>query len=185
MKLEGQYLFKGPREEVWKLVRDPEVLATALPGAQDLQRISNTEYRGTMSVRIGPVSGAFSGCVLVSNEVPPLSYTLAVEGQGKPGWAKGSGKVELVEQSDCTTLMTYTGEVQIGGKLAGVGQRLIDSVSKSLIRQGLEVLNKALEARIAVQTCAEGVQFKPPSEAQFAAKVAKDMLSQAFRKKGE
>lgn len=185
MKLQGEYLFNGPREEVWKLVRDPEVLATALPGAQDLQRISDTEYQGAMNVRIGPVSGAFSGCVLVSDEMPPESYALTVEGQGKPGWAKGNGKVRLVEQSSCTTLMTYEGDVQIGGKLAGVGQRLIDSVSKSLIRQGLEVLNKALEARLAAQTCDEDVQFRPPSEVQFAAKVAKDMLSQALRRKAE
>ena len=185
MKLEGEHLFNGPREEVWKLVRDPEVLATALPGAQELQRISDTEYRGTMNIRIGPVSGAFAGCVMVSNEVPPDSYTLDVEGQGKPGWVKGTGRVELEERSNCTTLMSYEGDVQVGGRLAGVGQRLVDSVSKSMIRQGLEVLNKALEARLAAQACDDTVQFKPPSEAQFAAKVAKDMLSRPFRKKAE
>jgi hypothetical protein len=90
--------------------------------------------------------------------------------------AKGTGDVQLIDQGDGTTLMKYEGEMQIGGRLAGVGQRLIDTASKSMIRQGLDTLNKALEARVAAQ--AEGreeVAFEAPSEAQFAAAVAKDM----------
>jgi len=182
MKLEGEYVFIGPREAVWDLVRDPEVLATALPGAQSLNRISDSEYEGMMNIRIGPVTGAFAGSVVVSDEIPPDSYTLSVEGKGKPGWAKGSGHVQLSEHADGTTLMVYDGDIQIGGRLANVGQRLIDSVSKSIIRQGLEVLNKALQARMAAESGAEEVEFKPPSEAKFAASVAKDMLRRSVRK---
>jgi len=182
MKLEGEYVFNGPREEVWELVRDPEILATALPGAQSLNRISDSEYEGMMNIRIGPVTGAFSGSVVVSDEVPPDSYTLRVEGKGKPGWAKGSGHVQLSEHTEGTTLMAYEGDIQIGGRLANVGQRLIDSVSKSIIRQGLDVLNKALEARLASRSGAEEVEFKPPSEAKFAASVAKDLLKRSLRK---
>lgn len=182
MRLEGEYVFCGPREEVWELVRDPEVLATALPGAQELERISDSEYQGIMNVRIGPVAGSFSGSVIVSNEVPPESYTLTVEGKGRPGWAKGNGDVLLLDPGDGTTLMQYQGEVQIGGKLASVGQRLVDSVSKSLIRQGLGVLNQALEARLAAKAGQAECDFKPPSEAKFAASVAKDMLKRSFRR---
>ncbi|MDH7486131.1 MAG: carbon monoxide dehydrogenase subunit G [Anaerolineae bacterium] len=180
MKLQGEYVFDGPREDVWELVRDPEVLATALPGAQSLSQVSENEYEGTMNVRIGPVAGVFAGRVVVSDEVPPESYTLTVEGKGNPGWAKGSGQVRLVDQGDGTTLMKYEGEVQIGGRLASVGQRLIDSVSKSLIRQGLETLNQALQARIAAGCQGQEVNYCPPSEAEFAAAVAKDMATQAF-----
>ena len=175
MKLEGEYLFNGPREEVWKLLRDPEVLATALPGTQSLNKLSDTEYEGTMNIRIGPVSGAFTGKLVVSDEVPPESCTLTVDGKGAQGFAKGVGHVQLISQDGGATLLKYTGDLQVGGKLASVGQRMIDTVSKSMTRQGLEALNKALEARVAAQTENREVEYKPPTETEFAGAVAKDM----------
>jgi carbon monoxide dehydrogenase subunit G len=175
MKLQGEYVFSGPREEVWDLVRDPEVLATALPGTQSMNKVSDSEYEGKMHVRIGPVSGIFSGRVLVSNEVPPESYTLSVEGRGASGFGQGTGDVQLIDQDDGTTLMKYEGEFQVGGKLAGVGQRTVETVSKSITRQGLESLNKALEARMTPK--AEQVEYKPPSEAEFARAVLKDVAA--------
>ena len=180
MKLEGEYVFNGPREEVWQLVRDPQVLSTALPGTQSLNQVSDNEYEGTMNVRVGPVSGAFSGRLLVSNEVPPESYTLTVEGKGAQGFATGTGHVRLIDQGDDTTLMKYEGDVQIGGKLASVGQRMVETVSKSMARQGLDALNKALEARMAAQSTGREVEYTPPSEAEFAAAVAKDMGKNAL-----
>jgi carbon monoxide dehydrogenase subunit G len=178
VKIAGEYVFNGPREKVWELVRDPEVLATALPGTQSLTPVSENEYEGKMHVRVGPVSGIFSGRVVASDEVPPESYTLTVEGKGAPGFAKGTGHVQLMDQGDGTTLMKYEGEVQIGGKVASVGQRLLDTASKSMIRQGLETLNKALETRAAKSEGQEEVEYTPPSEAEFAAAVAKDMAGE-------
>jgi carbon monoxide dehydrogenase subunit G len=180
VKVAGEYVFNGPREKVWELVRDPEVLATALPGTQSLNQVSENEYEGEMHVRVGPVAGVFSGRVVASDEVPPESYTLSVEGKGAPGFAKGTGHVQLVDQGDGTTLMKYEGEVQIGGKIASVGQRLMDTASKSMIRQGLETLNKALETRVAKSEGQEEAEYKPPSEAEFAAAVAKDMAGEVF-----
>jgi len=148
MKLEGEYIFSGPREEVWELLRDPEVLATALPGTQSLTPVSENEYEGKMHVRVGPVSGAFSGRVVASNEVPPESYTLTVEGTGAAAFVKASGDVQLIDQGDGTTLMKYEGGFQVGGKLVSVGQRLIDSVSKRMLRHGLDTMNKALQERM-------------------------------------
>jgi len=148
MKLEGEYIFSGPREEVWELLRDPEVLATALPGTQSLTPVSENEYEGKMHVRVGPVSGAFSGRVVASNEVPPESYTLTVEGTGAAAFVKASGDVQLIDQGDGTTLMKYEGGFQVGGKLVSVGQRLIDSVSKRMLRHGLDTMNKALQKRM-------------------------------------
>lgn len=176
MKLEGEYVFNGPREEVWKLVQDPEVLSTALPGTQSLNKVNENEYEGTMNIRVGPVAGAFSGRLVVADEVPPESYTLTVDGKGAPGFAKGTGHVQLIDRGDGTTLMKYEGDVQIGGKLASVGQRMVDTVSKSMVRQGLDALNKALEARMAAKATGAEVEYKPPSEAEFAASVAKDMV---------
>lgn len=180
MKIEGEYVFNGPREEVWKLVRDPDVLSTALPGTQSLERVSENEYEGDINIRMGPVAGVFSGRLVVSNEQPPESCTLAVEGQGKPGFIKGTGNVNLTDQGDSTTLMRYDGDVQIGGRLASVGQRMIDTASKSMIRQGLETLNEALEARVAAKEDGTEVEHTAPTESEFAAAVAKDMAGQMF-----
>ena len=180
MKIAGEYVFNGPREEVWELVRDPEVLATALPGTQSLTPVNENEYEGKMHVRVGPVAGTFSGRVVASDEVPPESYTLMVEGKGAPGFAKGTGHVQLIDQGDGTTLMKYEGEMQIGGRIASVGQRLMDSASKSMIRQGLETLNKALQTRVAKSEGQEDVKYEPPSETEFAAAVAKDMAGEVL-----
>jgi carbon monoxide dehydrogenase subunit G len=181
MKIEGEYVFDGPREEVWELVRDPEVLSTALPGTQSLNQVSESEYEGTMHVRVGPVAGVFAGRLVVSDEVPPESLTLTVEGKGAAGFATGTGHVHLFPQEDGATLMKYEGEMQIGGKLASVGQRLLDTASKSLIRQGLEALNNALQARIVAEAAGTEVEYTPPTEAQFAAAVARDMAREMAR----
>ena len=127
MKLEGEYIFDGPREEVWKIVRDPEVLMTALPGAQELEQVGENEYAGKMNIRIGPVSGVFSGKLVVSDEAPPESYTLSVEGRGAPGFGKGVGHVVLLEHEDGKTLMKYDGDMEVGGRL----DRLLTSTPSS------------------------------------------------------
>ena len=180
MKLVGEYTFDGPREEVWKLIRDPEVLSTALPGTQSLEQVSENEYQGEMNVRVGPVGGVFMGRLTVSDEVAPESLTMTVEGKGKPGFLNGSGHVQLIAQEDGRTLMKYDGEVQIGGRLASVGQRLIDTASKSIIGQALDTLNQALKARLSAQVTGQAVEYKPPSETEFAASVAKDMAGEVF-----
>ena len=180
MKIEGEYTFDGPREEVWEVVRDPEILATALPGTQSLEQVSENEYQGEMHVRIGPVAGLFSGRVVISDEVPPESLTMTVEGKGKPGFVKGTGSVQLIPQEADKTLMQYQGDMQVGGRLASVGQRMMDSVSKSLLKQGLDSLNQALQARQTSQATGEQVEYKPPSESEFAASVAKDIAGEVF-----
>ena len=180
MKLDGEYVFNGPREEVWKLVRDPDVLASALPGTQSLEKVSENEYEGDINIRMGPVAGVFSGRLVVSNEQSPESCTLAVEGQGKPGFIKGTGNVNLTDQGDSTTLMKYDGDLQIGGRLASVGQRMIDTASKSMIKQGLGTLNEALEARVAAKEEGTVVEHTAPTESEFAAAVAKDMAGEVL-----
>jgi carbon monoxide dehydrogenase subunit G len=180
VKIEGEYVFEGPREAVWEIVRDPDVLASALPGTQSLEKISENEYQGEMQVRIGPVGGLFSGRVLISNEVPPESLTMTVEGKGKPGFVKGTGDVQLFSQEDVKTLMRYQGDMEVGGRLASVGQRMMDSVSRSLLKQGLDSLNLALQSRVESETTGKAVEYEAPSEAEFAASVAKDMAGAAF-----
>jgi uncharacterized protein len=180
VKIEGEYLFHGPKEDVWEIVRDPDVLATALPGTKSLERVGENEYVGEMNVRVGPVAGLFSGHIVVSNEVPPSSLTMTVDGRGSPGFLNGAGNVVLNDQGDSTTLMKYDGDVQVGGRLASVGQRLLDTAAKGIIRQGLEALDAALQARVAAKAEGKEVEYTPPTESQFAAAVAKDMAGQIF-----
>ena len=176
MKLDGEHIFPGPQQAVWELVRDPEALAKALPGAEALTKLSENEYEGTMNVRIGPIAGVFSGKVVISEEMPPVSCTLTAEGKGPQGFAKGTGRIQLIEQADGTTLMRYEGDVQIGGKLASVGQRSLDTVSKSLIRQGLLALDQVLAARLAAEAAGQQeIAYTKPTEAEFATAVARDV----------
>jgi carbon monoxide dehydrogenase subunit G len=179
MRIEGEHIFNGSREQVWEMVRDPSVLAGILPGTQELEQLSETEYQGSINLRIGPVAGNFTGKIVVTEERPPEHCVLNAEGEGSPGFFKGNGSVDLVDQGDGTTMMKYGGDVQIGGKLASVGQRLIDSTSKSMIRQGMQALDAALEARISGDD-GEEVEVKAPSETEFAAAVAKDMAGEAL-----
>ena len=178
MKLQGEYKFDGPRDVVWELVRDPDVLAKALPGTQSLEKVDQNTYEGKMNVRIGPVAGLFSGKLIVSNEVPPESYTLTVEGKGGPGFGKGSGDVQLIDQGDGTTLMKYEGELQVGGTIANVGQRLIETVANSMAKQAFESLNRSLQVRLQGQTEGVQVEYQAPSELEFATGVVKDIAGQ-------
>ena len=147
MKINGDYTFDGPREEVWKILRDPDILILALPGTKSLKQVGENQYEGELQIRIGPIAGSFGGKLTVSNERPPENVTLTVEGTGKIGFAKGSGDVVLIDQGSAKTLVKYDGELQIGGKVASVGQRLFDTVSKSMIKQGLDKLNEILQAK--------------------------------------
>ena len=149
MKLANEYVFDGPREMVWELLRDPEVLSSALPGAEGFEQVAENEYVGKMNVRVGPVGGVFTGRILISNEVPPESYTLTVESRGGPAFVEASGNVQLAEQEDGRTLMEYEGQFKVGGRLISVGQRLLDSVSKRILKQGLDTLNDELKKRVA------------------------------------
>jgi carbon monoxide dehydrogenase subunit G len=176
MKLEGEHVFNGPREDVWDMFYDPNVLASAVPGMDKLDAVAENEYEGLMNVRIGPVSGKFQGKLSLTDVVAPESLTLNVDGRGAPGFAKGVGKATFTAQPDGSTLLKYDGDMSIGGSLASVGQRMIDSVAKSMIRTAFETLDKALEARLAAKaTGSEVVNFTAPTQAEFAASVAKDM----------
>jgi carbon monoxide dehydrogenase subunit G len=185
MKVEGEHLFNGTQEQVWNLFRDTEVMAAALPGTKKMELVGENTYEAVMFVRVGPVAGEFSGQLVISNEDFPTSYTMTVEGRGKPGFMKGVGDVTLANQGDNKTLMGYTGEVQIGGKLAAVGQRLIDTVAKSIISQAFEILDQVLtEQARAVEEGREAV-YKESSQGDYISAVAKDVIKNILKKPGK
>lgn len=177
MKVEGEHLFNGTSQQVWDLFRDTEVMAAALPGTKKMELVGDNTYEAVMNVRVGPVAGEFSGQLVISNEDHPNSYTMTVEGRGKPGFMKGAGDIILTDQDGNQTLMGYTGDVQIGGKLAAVGQRLIDTVAKSIINQAFETLDGVLAEWVSAAEEGRGATFEKASESDYAAAVARDMLS--------
>jgi uncharacterized protein len=149
MILNGTFTFNGPRQKVWDLLQDPEVLAKALPGTERLTMSGPDRYEGVMKVSIGPMTAAkFDVTVALGDKQPPERFTMQIDGKGAVGFARGTASVALQDQADGGTAMDYTSDVQIGGRIASVGQRLIESVSRMMMRQALESLDRELRSRI-------------------------------------
>jgi carbon monoxide dehydrogenase subunit G len=149
MILNGTFTFNGPRQTVWDLLQDPDVLAKALPGTERLTMSAPDRYEGVMKVSIGPMTAAkFDVTVALGDKQPPERFTMQIDGKGAVGFARGTASVALQDQADGGTAMEYTSDVQIGGRIASVGQRLIESVSRMMMRQALESLDRELRSRI-------------------------------------
>jgi carbon monoxide dehydrogenase subunit G len=132
MDMSGEYKIAAPRVRVWAALNDPEILRKAIPGCEELNKLSDTELEATAKAKIGPVSARFKGKVVLSNLNPPEGYTLTGEGSGgAAGFAKGEAVVSLVEDGE-TTILRYTVKATIGGKLAQLGQRLVDGAAKKM-----------------------------------------------------
>ena len=162
MKIAGEYTFDAPQDVVWEALQDPAVLASIMPGCEALNEIGENEYEGALKIKVGPVQGSFKGKVHLTDIVPPDSYSIVVDGRGGPGFMKGSGGLQLADQGE-KTLMTYEGDAQVGGRIASVGQRLIDSSAKSIIKQSLEALNLVLQAKMAATAAATADQPADPA----------------------
>ncbi len=147
MKLSGEYLFSAPREAVWALLNDPETLRRIIPGCERLEQIGDDLYSADIKLGLAGVRGDYSGTVRISEQQPPERYRLEGDGRGKPGFAKGVGDVELTAEDNGTTTMRYTANAQVGGPVAGIGQRLIEGAAKSIINQSLKALSAELAAR--------------------------------------
>lgn len=146
MRLEGTYTFEAPRQVVWEALMDPEVLAKVMPGCEKLEQLEENKYKGTLNVKVGPVQGKFEGVVTISEVNPSEGYSIQVDGRGAAGFMKGIGQVRLEDQGD-NTVIHYGGDAQVGGRIASVGQRLLDTTAKSITRQSLEGLNQQIKAR--------------------------------------
>lgn len=132
MTMTGEYLIAAPRAAVWAGLNDPDVLRACIPGCEELEKTSDTEFRAVVKAKIGPVSARFKGRVTLSDLDPPQAYRISGEGEGGvAGFAKGGASVRLSEQDE-GTLLAYEVEAQIGGKLAQLGQRLVNGAAKKL-----------------------------------------------------
>src|SRR5919201_5027953 len=143
MDVSGSHTFAAPRERVWHVLLDPDALRTSLPSTKEFRQVAEDAYEATMSVGIGAIKGTYSGQVEVRDKEPPTRYRLLVEGNGRPGFIKGDGLIELEEQGD-TTVVRYQGQAQVGGMIASVGQRLLQASAQLLIGQFFKAMERQL-----------------------------------------
>lgn len=135
MDMNGSHRIPAKRETVWEALNDPEVLRDCIPGCESLEKVSDTEMTAEVTSKIGPVKAKFKGAVTLLNMNPPESYTISGEGKGGvAGFAKGTADVKLTEEGE-ETVLTYEAKAQVGGKLAQLGSRLIDSTAKKMAEE--------------------------------------------------
>ena len=147
MHIEGSYDFEFERELVWEVLMDIDVLGSIIPGSRGLEEIGENKYQSKLAVRVGPVNGKFEANFELADIDEPESYRLLVEGKGPAGHVTGEGTIRL-ESSNGKTVMHYAGDARIGGKIAAVGQRLLDVAAKQIAKQSLKKLSKQVEMRL-------------------------------------
>lgn len=178
MRLEGEHTFAVPRERLWTALLDPTLLANVLPGCEPLESVGENAWKAAMTVAIGPVKGRFQGTLALSDLIPPSGYSMKIDGSGPSGFLRGAGAIELAEAAGGTRLV-YRVDAQVGGRIASVGQRLVESSARAIAKQGLEGLERELALRsaasatsaltdVALGTEPPLVPNAPPSTSAFA-----------------
>ncbi len=146
MELVSEQRILASRERVYAALNDPAILQQCIPGCESLDKVSDTEMTATVTLRVGPVTAKFKGRVTLSNLSPPESYTITGEGTGgAAGFAKGSAAIRLVEEGDAT-LLRYEVRADVGGRLAQMGGRLIDSTARALAGRFFEEFRARVES---------------------------------------
>jgi len=149
MDMTGEERITAPRDAVWAALNDPEILKRCIPGCQSLEMKSPSELAASVKIKIGPVSATFNGEVTLSNINAPESYTISGEGKGGiAGFAKGGADVVL-EEDGAETVLHYNAKAQVGGKIAQLGARLVDSTSQKLAQQFFADFNAAVSEKAA------------------------------------
>jgi carbon monoxide dehydrogenase subunit G len=139
MKISGSQVLAMPPEKAYELMQNPDVLARSMPGCESLEKIGPDEYRMKMKMAMASLSGAFDGKVRITDQSPPDSFRLTVEGTGKIGFMKGEGLLKFAPQGEGSEV-SYEGDVQVGGTIAAIGQRLIDSTARMMIKKFFDKL---------------------------------------------
>lgn len=157
MDMTGERFILASKEKIWAALNDTEVLKACIPGCESLEALSDTQMKAVAAVKLGPISAKFTGDVTLSDLDPPNGYTISGEGRGGvAGFAKGGAKVHLAAQ-DGGTMLSYTVNAQVGGKIAQLGARLIDATAKSMAEQFFTKFAAGVEPQAAVPTLQTGV----------------------------
>jgi carbon monoxide dehydrogenase subunit G len=145
MKLDGTNTLAAPVDAVWKTLNDPEALRRCTPGLKELNPTGPDSYQATLSIGIAAVKGTYAGTLRITDKQPPKHYKIMLEGTGGAGFMKGEGTVDLEPQGG-GTLLRWAGDIQVGGLIAGVGQRMLGGVGKMLIGQFFKCLEQQFGA---------------------------------------
>jgi uncharacterized protein len=160
MKIEGSHAIKAPRDLLYQLMIDPEILRRCVPGLQSLEAAGDDYYKMTLKAGVGSIKGVFTGSIKLEEMREPEHYKMIVDAKGPAGFLKGEGLIGLTEQGE-ETLVYYTGETSVGGTIAGVGQRMVQSTAKMMAGQFFS----AIEAEaVAVVKAEEADQYTPPKQ---------------------
>lgn len=171
MKMSGEEIIAAPRQVVWDALNDPEVLKQCITGCEEIKKKSDTEMEAKVTAKVGPVKASFVGAVKLSKLNPPRSYVISGEGKGgMAGFAKGGATVQLSDTADGQTKLSYDVDAQVGGKLAQIGSRLIDSTAKKMAADFFKKFNKVVSDR--AQTAAVEEASKPAAKKATAKKAA-------------
>jgi carbon monoxide dehydrogenase subunit G len=166
MEMQGSRRLAATQQQAWDALNDPEVLKACIPGCEKVEPTGDNQYAIAMAVRVGPVSARFNGKITLADVLPPNSYTLAFEGQGgAAGFGKGTAKVSLAppaEGAGCE--LSYTAQAQVGGKIAQVGQRLIDGVARSMAEDFFKRFDDEMQRRYPQAYAAEAALPPPAPE---------------------
>jgi carbon monoxide dehydrogenase subunit G len=144
LKISGTYAVPASPERAYSLLQDPVILAKCMPGTDHLDKVADNEYEMKMKVMIASMGGLFAGQVRLADQNPPDSFKLFVEGSGKIGFLKGEGLLNLTPQGEAT-VVKYEGDVQVGGTIASVGQRLLDTTAKMIIKKFFQKFAEAAQ----------------------------------------
>ena len=145
MDITASYSFARPAAAVWDLLTDPDIVASCLPGCERLEPLGDDRYRAVLTLAVAAISGKYTGTLALLDKRPPRSYRLAVEGTGKGGFVNGQADIELVDQGG-ETLVNVSGQAEVGGLIASVGQRLLGSVSRMMMDRFFACLQSKLTA---------------------------------------
>jgi len=160
MKIEGSYTIKAPRELLYQLMIDPEILQRCVPGCQSLEAADDGSFKVILKAGVGSIKGVFTGSIKLDEMRAPEHYKMVVDAKGSPGFLKGEGLIVLVEQNE-ETLVNYSGGVNVGGTIAGVGQRMVQSTAKMMTGQFFA----AIEAEsLAVVQAEESGEYTLPKQ---------------------
>jgi uncharacterized protein len=143
VKLDGSYVFNAPPERVFALLLDPEALRSCVPGCEKLEPDGEDSYVATLKVGVASIRGTYNGRIRLTDKVEPTSYTMNVEGSGGPGFVRGIAQIALVPEGEATRV-NVNADGQVGGTVAGVGQRMLGGVAKMLMNQFFDCLSGRL-----------------------------------------
>jgi uncharacterized protein len=167
MDMQGSRRLAVTQQEAWQALNDPEVLKACIPGCDRIEATGDNQYAIGMSVRVGPVAAKFSGKIALEDVNPPESYTIRFEGQGGPaGFGKGSAQVKLAPAAEGGCDLTYSAQAQVGGKIAQVGQRLIDGVARSMAEDFFKRFDGEMVKRHPPVAAAAPAAAEPVAEAK-------------------